>query len=111
MSRGPVQRPRTPDPGLPTGVGCIGNTTGVLTFSAVTMTVPRARVIAGTLRLRALLTESRTVSGLRSAPPTDVAIVWRRNIIAARLELRAKRSIGAGDLVLAALTNAPTTAV
>jgi hypothetical protein len=32
--------------------------------------------------------------------------VWRRNIIAARLELRAKRSIGAGDLVLAALTNA-----
>jgi len=56
MSRGPVQRPRTPDPGLPTGVGCIGNTTGVLTFSAVTMTVPRARVIAGTLRLRALST-------------------------------------------------------
>jgi hypothetical protein len=38
-------------------------------------------------------------------------MVWRRNIIAARLELRAKRSIGAGDLVLAALTNAPTTAV
>jgi len=28
--------------------------------------------------------------------------VWRRNIIAARLELRAKRAIGAGDLVLAA---------
>jgi hypothetical protein len=27
------------------------------------------------------------------------------------LELRAKRSIGASDLVLAALTNAPTTAL
>jgi hypothetical protein len=37
--------------------------------------------------------------------------VWRRDIIAARIELRAKGSIGAGDLVLAALTNAPTTAV
>jgi hypothetical protein len=56
MSRGPVQRPRTPGPGLPTGVWCTGNTTGVLMLSAVTMTVPRARVIAGTLRLRALST-------------------------------------------------------
>jgi hypothetical protein len=56
MSHGPARRPRIAGPSLPTGIWCTRNMNGVLMFSAVTMIVPRVRVIAGTVRLRALST-------------------------------------------------------